>query len=237
VRQLLDMISTGDKAKVIAQILSTVSGDLQVLQALVNSAIDNRQASVQVSAALNVARFSQALAQLQQLIKENADESAFQALLTDNPWMFGSEYSELLNRRGWTQNEVQDFALRRTVDGYLEIVEIKTPLEGRPLFLEDKSHATLFQRAELSVVIGQVLNYLEKLDADRYRIIAENNEDTNKARAKIIVGRDGDERQIAALRRLNGHLHRVEIITFDQLVRIAGQVLKRLQEIITPPLR
>ncbi len=47
--------------------------------------------------------------------------------------MFGSEYSELLDRRRITRDEQADFLLRRTTDGYIELIEIKTPLRGQPL--------------------------------------------------------------------------------------------------------
>lgn len=53
-----------------------------------------------------------------------------------------SEYSELVDRRTLTCDEQQDFVVRRTVDGYLEIIEIKTPLKGRALFRYDRSHNT-----------------------------------------------------------------------------------------------
>jgi len=97
-------------------------------------------------------------------------------------------------------DELQDFMLRRTTDGYLELIEIKTPLAGKPLFLEDDSHASLYPRSELSVVLGQVTHYLEKLDAARHVIKSEDEEDVNKICAKIIIGRDGNKDQKNALR-------------------------------------
>lgn len=89
--------------------------------------------------------------------------------------------------------------------------------------------------AELSKVIGQVEKYLEKLDAARNSILANDHEDTAKVRAKVIIGRDGDEHQRQALRRFNGHLHRIEILTFDQLPRIARRVLQYLENAMNPP--
>jgi hypothetical protein len=115
--------------------------------------------------------------------------------------------------------------LHRTTDDYLELIEIKTPLGSKPPFIEDSSHDCLYPRRELSAVLGQVTHYLEKLDATRHTIRSEDGEDVNKICAKIVIGRDGDAEQIAVLRRFNGHLHRIEILTFDQLVRIARRVL------------
>ena len=49
--------------------------------------------------------------------------------------------------------------------------------------------------------------------------------DTLKIRARAIVGRDGNADHQAALRNFNAHLHRIEILTYDQLLRIAERVL------------
>ncbi len=158
-----------------------------------------------------------------------AREEEFQKLLARHPWMFGSEYSELLHRRSWTRDENQDYVLLRTTDGYVEVIEIKTTLDGAPLFRHDPSHDAHYPSAPLATVLGQVMKYVERLDAERNSIRANDAEDFNKVRAKVVTGRDGDAAQRAALRRLNGHLHRVEVLTFDQLLRIAENVLGYLQ--------
>ncbi len=56
--------------------------------------------------ASRVVEHRRAYEQLVQLIANaNTDEQQFQEILSDNPWMFGSEYSELLDRRTWTRDE------------------------------------------------------------------------------------------------------------------------------------
>ena len=45
-------------------------------------------------------------------------------------------------------------------------------------------------------------------------------------------GRDGDEAQRHALRRFNGHLHRIEVLTFDQLSRTARRVVSYLEGLV-----
>jgi len=166
-----------------------------------------------------------AFAQLEKYIRADSEEKVFQKLLTENQWMFGSEYSELLDRRKWTRDEQQDFMVRRSADGYVEMVEIKTSLSGKPLFNYDRPHKAYYPGSDLSKAIGQVINYLEKLDGDRHAIKSGIGEDVDKIRAKIIIGRDGDLDQQKALRRLNGHLHRIEILTYDQLLRVAKRSL------------
>jgi hypothetical protein len=79
------------------------------------------------------------------------------------------------------------------------------------------------------------MHYLGQIDRDEYRIFAEDRERVTKIRAKIIIGRDGDEQQIEALCRLNGHLHRIEVTTFDQLVKIARRVIRYFEEELPAP--
>src|SRR5690606_20496594 len=124
------------------------------------------------------------------------------------PWMFGSEYSELLSRRNWTRDERVDYMLRRTADNYLEVVEIKTAFP-EPLFLYDKSRDCYHHSSKLSRVIGQVTKYIEEIERNRDSIIAKDESDTLKVRARVIIGRDGQKLEKAALRNLNSHLHRI----------------------------
>ena len=189
----------------------------------------------EAAAALNLVVYRRAVVQLEDLIESpGAREADFQRLLTANPWMFGSEYSRLLDIRRLTRDEQQDFLFSRTTDGYIEVVEIKTPLGGDALFAYDRSPDTYYPKADLSKVLAQVENYLEKLDRRRDTILADDGVDAHKVRAKAVIGRDGDEHQIRALRRLNGHLHGIEVITFDGLLRIARRVLSYLEDPAEP---
>jgi hypothetical protein len=233
-RDLFDAISSDDQALLLAQALATAGGDPEKLKSLAQAALEEPEAATSAAAALNLARFSGALAELRRLIVEDAKEDAIQAHLAQHAWLFGSEYSTLLGRRRWTRDEQQDFMLRRTVDEYIELVEIKRPLNATALFRYDDSHDAYFPGPELSCVHGQVMKYLQRLDDDRLRIKEIDGEDANKIRAKIIIGRDGDADQQEALRRYNGHQHRIEVITFDQLVRIGERVLQHLQQVVDP---
>ncbi len=77
------------------------------------------------------------------------------------------------------------------------------------------------------------MGYLDEIDATRDSIGRRIGEKVNKTRAKIIIGRDHDEKQVAALRSYNSHLNRVEIITFDQLASIARHVVSYLERVVT----
>ncbi len=178
-----------------------------------------------IAVASRMVEYRQAYESLKTLIENSStSESQLQRHLKNNPWMFGSEYSELLPRRIWTRDEKLDYMLRRTVDDFLEIVEIKMPFKDA-LFLHDTSHDSYYPSSKLSLVVGQVMQYIEEVERNRDSIIAHDRCDTLKIRARAILGRDGSPEHQSALRNLNAHLHRIEIITFDQLLRIAARVI------------
>jgi len=232
---LFKKLSSGNRARIVLEALTLAGNNPEVLRGLAQSTPPDSEEFKTVAAALNVARYRSAVDKLRHLIEAEAKEGAFQKLLEDNHWMFGSEYNQLLDRRIWTRDEQQDFMLQRTVDGYLEIIEIKTPLNGQPLFSYDQSHNSYFPRRELSAVVGQVIKYLEELDDDRHRIMSKDSYDVSKIRAKIFIGRDGDRQQVEALRRWNGHLYRVEVFTFDQLLRMAVRVVDTVEGVLQLP--
>ena len=218
----------GEQGEALLALLRQATDRPDVLRALLERSASDRDFLARAASALNLAVYENAVAELDRLIEGNAREDAFQSLLAANPWMFGSEYARLLPERTITVGEQQDFLLTRTTDDRLELVEIKTPLSGRDLFTFDGSHDTLYQKAELSRVIAQVQHYLAELDGTRDLMLRKFEIDAYKATARIVIGRDGNEAQREALKRTNAHLHRVEIITFDGLVRIARRVLAHL---------
>lgn len=228
--KLLERLHEGGGYDVIADVLKHATQDKRLFDLLLERAAKNPQLFAEAAVALNLVNYKNAVEELNTLIVTDVkSEQTFQHFLELHPWMFGSEYSKHLGRRNWTRDENQDFVLRRTTDGYIELVEIKTPLGGDPLFRYDRSHDSYYPSADLSKVIGQVQKYIEELDTERNTILRKNQEDTNKIRAKIIIGRDGDETQRQALRRYNGHLHRIEVLTFDQLLNIAQNVIQYLE--------
>jgi hypothetical protein len=234
--QLAEVVRTASadgKADLLADVLTKATKDRTVFEAILARAATDPELFAHAAAAIKLGAYRQAVRELELLVNSSGvREQKFQDLLKQHPWMFGSEYSELLDRRKWTRDENQDFVVRRSTDGYIEVIEIKTTLEGSPLFGYDKSHQSTYAGAELSKVVGQVEKYLESLDADRLRIQATDKEDTNKIRAKVIIGRNINDAHVAALRRFNGHLVRIEVITFDQLLNIARRVLSYLEGVV-----
>lgn len=227
--QSIPDLEDAEKLSLIKTLFDHVEGaDREEFQALFEGT--SGETLKHIAAASRMVEYRAGYEEMERLVEDPASkEIDFQRQLEKGPWMFGSEYSALLSRRHWTRDEELDYMLRRTVDDYLEIVEIKTAFSD-PLFNYDKSHDSYYPSAKLSQAIGQVIQYIEEVERNRDTIIAKDDVDTLKIRVRVIVGRDGTPEQQAALRNFNSHLHRIEVITFNQLLRIANRVLSVFHE-------
>ena len=224
VSRIIDAISsTGQRQELLGQILDWVDSQPTATEGLIELSREEPERARSLIAALNYGRYSRALQEFRRLIDDNETERIYQQFLESNYWIFGSEYSELLPNRILTVGDQLDFPLRRTVDGYIEVIEIKRPTPDAPLFI---GSTRLHPRSEVSEAVAQAQGYLEQLDKDHYRILAEFGIEVSKARAIVVIGRDGDKKQQDALRLHNAGLTRVEVITFDQLSKIAERILK-----------
>lgn len=178
-----------------------------------------------IATASKLIEYRRAYEYFEKLIAECCDnETILQKHLQENPWLFGSEYSVLLDRRKWTRDDNLDFMLRRTADGYLEIIEIKAPF-SEEIMRYDRSHDSYYPSNKLSVAVGQVERYIAEIERNRSEIIAQDKQDPLKIRARFIIGRDNDKKHQDALRNHNSHHNRIEILTFDQLLRIGKRTL------------
>lgn len=178
-----------------------------------------------VAAAIRVAHRSNALAKLQALIADDAVEGEFQRLLDQNWWMLGSHYIERIDRRKWTNEETIDIMLR-SADSYFDIVELK---RSKALLFK-RDHGKLVVSSEVSDAINQAAHYISEIERDRASLFQRYKVDLYKLKAKVLIGsicddeEDVEDRR-ASLRMLNSHLHRIEVITYDELVRIAENVV------------
>lgn len=235
----LPNLASSDKLELVKAILPHIEGTSSYIDDFVDAFKNSDPETVRhIAIASRIVEYKKAYKGLAELIdNEFSSEQSMQNHLENNPWMFGSEYSELLDRRTWTRDDNLDFMLRRTVDNFLEILEIKTPFR-ESLLRYDRSHNSYYPSAKLSPVLGQVMRYIEEVERDRDSILSKDQYDTLKIRARVIIGRDGEKDHQIALRNLNAHLYRIEIITFDQLLRIAARVLEVFEsettEVIVP---
>lgn len=225
-------LASPDKMELLKLIIPLVEDTENYIEELIevfSNSTSNTVANIAITA--NYVEHKRVYDELSTLIESgNTNEQTYQNILTKNPWIFGSEYSEVLDRRTWTRDDNLDFMVRRTIDNYLEIIEIKTPFSS-PLFNHDSSHDSYYPSAKLSTVIGQVIRYISEIERSRDAILSKDKCDTLKIRARIIVGRDGNPFHQEALHNFNSHLYRIEVVTFDQLLRIANRVINVFEDI------
>lgn len=222
----LPNLADSDKLRLVKSVLAQVDGAESTIREFAAAFEGSSEQTLKhIAAASRLVQYKSALVELKQLVSDpRTAEGQFQRHLERNPWLFGSEYSEVLSRRTWTRDDQLDYMLRRTADNYLEIVEIKTAFTDS-LFVYDSARDLHYPSAKLSPVIGQVMRYIEEVDRNRDSILAKDEVDTLKIRARAIIGRDHTAVEQRALRNLNSHLHRIEVITFDQLVRIGERAM------------
>lgn len=232
----MESINDNEKFSLLGSIISHIEASQTNVSEFIKAfEISNKDTLSHISTAVKIVEYSNAIDELRAMIETPSTlEGDFQKQLELHPWMFGSEYSQRLHRKTWTRDDRLDFMMRKTVDDYVEIIEIKRAF-SEALFTYDRSHDSYYPSSKLSAVIGQVVRYIEEIERQRDSIIVNEGFDTLKIRAKIIVGRDGSTEQIKALRNLNSHLHRIEIITYDQLLKVSERILGMFDVVALPP--
>lgn len=163
-------------------------------------------------------------------LKEVAD---VQKELKKIPWIFGPEYSRL-DVKAAGEEGLPDGRLKR-IDGLSDILEVKLP--SAKLLKQDPSKpARQTMYADLSNAIGQLTSYLEYYDSE---YSTERDDDTGdeiledtygkyyKPKGILLIGRR-DSAEPKRLRRLVSYFHRIEILTYDDLIERARNALTNL---------
>jgi hypothetical protein len=217
--RLLENLDTQNLSGLISA-LADRAQELRTLPALGES--DHRR---MVASALRASHRASALKELQALIDARAEERFFQRLLDDNWWMLGGPYVEQIPKRHWTDEENLDMMLKTADNGY-DIVELKR--SGADLFKRHRNKWIV--SSEVNDAVNQAAGYISEIERQRDHFIARYNVDLYKVRAKVLIGTiSDDEVDVAdkrlALRMYNAHLHQIEVITFDGIVRICDQII------------
>lgn len=165
-------------------------------------------------------------------LKEVAD---VQKYLKKIPWIFGPEYISL-DVRDAGEEGVPDGRLKR-VDGLSDILEIKLP--SIKLLQQDiKKPARQYMYSDLSKALGQLTGYLEYYDSEYSTERDDNNgeeiledryEKYYKPRGVLLIGRR-ESAKPKHLRRLLSYFHRIEVLTYDDLIERARNSLTSLLE-------
>lgn len=172
---------------------------------------------------------------LKKRIKADKSESTWQDYLKDNILHIQQGYIAFIEKAniGIIITKFPDFLLV-TNDGYLDILEIKTPFTD--ILLEDKSRGNHYWTTELSKAISQVENYIDEVSGLRDKVKNEIKDKYGielrvvRPRGVILVGNteqfEGNKKISDDFRLLNQGLKNITIVTYDEL-------LIRMQNYIT----
>lgn len=212
-----------DAAKLFTKVRDLGISDDEVVSKLIESGILTQNLSVAITAAER----NNAVREFEQAIDVEGTEAFWQNWFTRNKWVLGSEYLNILPERDIDTDDIADY-LMRSIDGFLDVVEIKRP--NLPVWAGPDSHGNYYPSSQLTAAISQCLNYL-------YRIELQSNSvefmervggtKTVKPQCMLVYGRSNDweEDKMRTLRILNAAYHQLHIITYDQLLLRAKQLL------------
>lgn len=212
-----------DAVKLFAKVRGLGITDEEVVDKLYASGILTENLGVAIIAAER----SHAIAEYEQAIGKEYVESFWQAWFSKNKWILGSEYLNILPERDIDVDDIADY-LMKSIDGFLDVVEIKKP--DLTFWTRPDSHGNLCPAAPLTAAITQCLNYLYKMELQSNSIeFMERVGDTKtvKPQCMLVYGRSNDwgEQELKALRILNSAYHQLHIITYDQILKRAKQLL------------
>jgi hypothetical protein len=158
-----------------------------------------------------------------------ASELDLQRALEGHHWIFGGRFVGEAARRRLVPGDEVDIPLIRG-DGALHVVELKraASLSGP---MVKKYRGSWVPTALVHDAIGQAVNYLVGLDENRHRIREEFGVETRRASAVVLIGHPLVQPEVPeeiineALRTLNTHVNRVEVLTYKELIDNAERSL------------
>jgi hypothetical protein len=224
--QLLEKFKSEEKIKGLLESLSDLEienlhGAFQ--HKLITIEIENLEKLIQLEMDGNI---TSEINKHEELLKYTAGqpEKIFQNWIESNLWVFGIDYIKKHDSRKIALFSEGDL-LMESVDGYLDLIELKRP--KHELFRFDENHKCFYPHTSLSQVIGQSLFYLQKLQDYKLNIEKEYVVKVIMPRVKIIIGRNINfkDEEKDSLRMLNSNLNSIQIITYDDLVQFGKLIL------------
>lgn len=225
--QVLNMLGAGDRDDVVALLRGLTDSD-----AFLDLASKERLSDALIGG-IEVRRQRSILANLKRAIADGASmEATFQAILANEWWIFGGRYIRCLDRRQLTVLDQVDLPLIRT-DEALHLVELKRANVPR-LIVPYRNHYSV--GSEVNEAVNQVANYLRSFDEHRSSILADLAIECRRAFATVVIGSAKHVSTISqedireTVRTYNSHLSRIEVVTYDELVRSAENSIEFLSK-------
>lgn len=180
--------------------------------------------------AAEMQRRSAGLAELRQIAgSRTATEHDLQRALKGQYWIFGGQYIAESAYRRLVPGDELDIPLVHG-DGSMRIVELKRSMSlQQPLVKRHRNSWVV--TSPVHDAVSQAVNYLVGLDENREYIRDEFGLDSRRASAIVLVGHPALQPEVPeecineALRTLNTHINRVEVLTYKELIDNAERSL------------
>lgn len=181
-------------------------------------------------------RRRQTVAELRDLVlNPDTTENEIQKMIGRKYWLFGGQYTGVLERRDGFALDEHDIPLV-CADRSIHIIELKRP--GHRLVKAQRNH--LIVSNDVHAAVGQCMNYLRGIDelgaamGTYHRNELGLEYDYRRARGTVIIGHPDlsetdnitREQVEQTIRSYNAHLSRVQVITFADLVDSADRALR-----------
>lgn len=151
------------------------------------------------------------------LLAQCDDESAYQELLSNAPWMLGTAYSALVRHKKLDDENIPDFTLVRAYDECHDIVELKQPYLR--LFRADGTFSAAFSDAW-----HQAERYLEFSHRQRAYLLDQKQLRFENPRCILLIGHNFTAPETSAIRAKESFNRLITVMSYDQLFRHARHV-------------
>lgn len=176
---------------------------------------------------VNIKKREQAILDLEKIIKGKFKNEVFiQKFLKKNLWLFGSEYCTFVKEEKINSKNILD-GIPKNLEDFIDIIEVKLPTAE--LFHYDTNHKNYYSSSELTKAIAQTQNYIFELEKMTSNNSYQDDNDCVIARPRgiILIGTKNElsDEEKKYLRILNSSYHNIHILTYQQLLLRARNML------------
>lgn len=220
--------------KIILEEASIIINRLQTKKNLLKADIDELE---KIQKESNIFVFKQKIEELWERLKkkypETKGKNSWQSWIYKNSWMFGVTYQKPIEKQKINISGSMPDYLFPTVDGFLDILEIKLP--SHDVVVKDNSHVGTFRwSGDANKAIGQVVTYLSDIELYQLHLKQQIKNKYNldlsviKPRAFILISNSDnwDFTKKESLRKLNFSLHGIEVLTYSDLLQRANEIVE-----------
>ena len=164
-------------------------------------------------------RMSNGFKQLNQYIESNCmDESKYQDLFHEHPWMFGGQYKTVDRHTNLDDENIPDFTAVRCHDNFRDIIEIKQPF--LTCFKQKDNFSSSFNDAW-----NQSERYLSFVHRQRNYLKDEKGLSFENPKCILIIGNNLTPNQLKMIRERESVTKSVVVYTYDHIRRTACHIL------------